>query len=59
MQNKNLKKLDKIVNNLSGNNRKRFMKMLQIEELLGGSKCNAHEVFLSFFTKIEFLNINR
>jgi hypothetical protein len=45
MSNKNLKKLDKIVRNLSAKERKIFMKMLQREEI-GGSKGNQHEVFL-------------
>ena len=35
------------------------MEMLHREELLGGSKGNEHEVFISLFTKNEFLNINR
>jgi hypothetical protein len=45
MQRKNLKKLDKIVCNLSAKECKIFMEMLQREEL-GGSKGNQHEVFL-------------
>jgi hypothetical protein len=45
MQGKNLKKLNKIVGNLSAKERKIFMEMLQREEL-GGSKDNQHEVFL-------------
>ena len=56
-ESKNLKKLNKIVCNLSEKECKIFMEMLQREELLGGSKDNEHEVFLSLFTKIEFLNI--
>jgi hypothetical protein len=40
-----LKKLDKIVHNLSEKERKRFIEMLQREEL-GGSKGNQHEIFL-------------
>lgn len=50
---KKLKKRDKIVNNLSAEERKSFMEMLQREEL-GWSKDNQHEVFLSFFIKNEF-----
>jgi hypothetical protein len=45
MQNKNLKKLDKIICNLSAKDRKICMEMLQREEL-GGLKGNQHEVFL-------------
>jgi hypothetical protein len=45
MQSKNLKKLNKIVHNLSAKDHKKFMEMLQIEEL-GGSKGNHHEFFL-------------
>jgi hypothetical protein len=52
-----MKKLDKIASNLS--EKKIFMEMLQEEELLGGSKGNENEVFLTLFTKIDFLNINR
>jgi len=40
-----LKKLDKIVRNLSAKEHNFFMEMLQREEL-GGSKGNQHEVFL-------------
>jgi hypothetical protein len=39
MHSKNLKKLDKIVRNLSAKERKRFMEMLQREEI-GGLKGN-------------------
>jgi hypothetical protein len=42
---KNLKKLQKILQNLSGKERKRFMEMLQREKL-GGSKGDQYEVFL-------------
>jgi hypothetical protein len=42
---KNLKKLDKIVRNMSAKKIKRFMEMFQRQEL-GGSKGNQHEVFL-------------
>jgi len=45
MHSKNLKKLDKIVRNLSAKERKRFMEMLQ-REGSSASKCNQHEVFL-------------
>jgi hypothetical protein len=45
MQRKNLKKLDKMVHNLSAEENKIFMEMLQKEEL-GRSKGNQHEVFL-------------
>jgi hypothetical protein len=45
MQRKNLKKLQKIVWNLSGKEHKSFMEMLQREEL-GGSKGDQYEVFL-------------
>jgi hypothetical protein len=45
MQRKNLKKLQKIVWNLSGKECKIFMEMLQREEL-GGSKGDQYEVFL-------------
>jgi hypothetical protein len=41
---KNLKKTEKIVHNLSGKEHKSFMKMLQIGK--GGSKGDQHEVFL-------------
>jgi hypothetical protein len=57
MQRKNLKKLNKIVRNLSAKKCKSFMEMLQREEL-GGSKGNQHEVFLLPFTKKQFLNFN-
>jgi len=45
MQSKNLKKIDKMVRNLSAKEHKIFMEMLKKEEL-GGSKGNQHEVFL-------------
>jgi hypothetical protein len=45
MQSKNLKKFNKIVYNLSEKEHKRFMEMLQREELVG-SKGNQHEFFL-------------
>jgi hypothetical protein len=41
MQRKNLKKIDKIVCNMSVKERKSFMEMLQREET-GGSKGNQH-----------------
>ena len=53
-----LEKLDKTVHNMGEKECKRFMEMFQREELLGGSKDNEHEIFLSLFTKNEFLNIN-
>jgi hypothetical protein len=44
-QSKNLKKLDKMILNLSAKEQKIFMEMLQREELCG-SKDNQREVFL-------------
>jgi hypothetical protein len=58
MQRKNLKKLNKIVHNISEKEHERFREMLQREELLDGSNDNVREVFLLVFTKTEFLNIN-
>ena len=59
MQSKNLKKLDKIIHNLSEKERERFRKTLQRDELLGGSKGNVYDVFFRFLLKNEFLNINQ
>jgi hypothetical protein len=57
MQIKNLKKLDKIVCNVSGKECISFMEMLQISEL-GGSKGHEHEVFICPFTNNLLLNNN-
>ena len=54
-----MKKVDKIVHNLSEKEHERFREMLQREELLGGSKGNVYQVFFQFLLKNEFLNINR
>ena len=51
MWRKKLKKLDKIVHNLSEKECERFMEMLQREELLGGSKGNVYQVFFQFLLK--------
>ena len=51
-------KFDKIIHNLSEKECKRFRKMLQIEELLGGSKGNVDELFFQFLLKNKFININ-
>jgi hypothetical protein len=56
MQIKKLKKLDKIVHKLSAKERKRFMEMLQREEL-GRSKGNQHEGFLRLFFKVIYTYI--
>ena len=60
IQRKNLKRLNTIICNLNENERESFRKMLQKNDLLGGSKGNdVHEVFFHFLLKNEFLNINR
>ena len=59
MQSKNLKKLDKIVHNLSEKECERFREMFQRNKLLDGSKGNAYDVFFQFLLKNEYLNINR
>ena len=59
MQRKNLKKLDKIIHNLSEKECDNFREMLQREELLSGSKSNVYEVFFQFLLKNNFPNINR
>ena len=51
MQSKNLKKLDKIVHNLSEKERESLREMFQRGELLGGSKGNAYKVFFHFLLK--------
>ena len=58
MQSKNLKKLDKIVHNLSEIKHEILREMLQRGELLCGSKGNVYQVFFHFLLKNEFLNIN-
>ena len=59
MQRKNLKKLDKIVRNLNEKEYKSFTKMLQKDDLLGGSEGNdVHDFFFHFLLKYEFPNIN-
>lgn len=47
---KNLKKLNKIVHNLSEKEHE-FREMLQREELLGGSKVNVYEFFFKFLLR--------
>jgi hypothetical protein len=56
IHNKILKKLEKIIRNLSGKENKNLMKMFQIGE--GGSKGDQHETFLWFFTNHPLLNNN-
>ena len=51
MHSKILKKLDKIVHNLSEKERESLKEMLQRGELLGGSKGNVYPIFLPFFIK--------
>ena len=53
LESKNLKKLNKIVCNLSEKQHESSKEMLQKEDLLGGSEGNdhVHEVFFSLFIK--------
>ena len=58
MQSKNLKKLDKIVHNLSEKENESLREMMQRGELLSGSKGNVYQVFFQFSLKNDFFNIN-
>ena len=51
MQRKKLKKLDKIVHNLSQKEHESFREILQRDELLGGSKGNVYEIFFHILFK--------
>ena len=59
MQNKNLKKLDNIVHNLSEKECESLREMLQRRESVDGSRGNVYQVLFNFLLKNEFLNINR